>query len=78
MSEASAYQTQNPVQDRCSLCNRRDEHLTFETRPTGRDGRLQTWPFCPSCQAQIEAEKLLALDPHRLAAFAGLLRTVLK
>jgi hypothetical protein len=62
--DSPAYQTQNPAQDRCSLCGHRDEHLTFESRPTGRDGKLQTWPFCTSCWTWFNETNGAGEDPH--------------
>lgn len=41
--------SQKPRSGCCSMCSDQNGPFTHESRPTGRDGIMQQWPFCAGC-----------------------------
>jgi hypothetical protein len=59
--ETALFQSYPPRRDLCALCECRQGPFTFEPRPTGRDGAIQSWPYCAGCWRACQA--LTVADP---------------
>ena len=63
--------SEKPNAGQCSLCNVSiNGNAVWEARASGKDGRIQRWPYCPRCwSAQSDAEIDEVLLANRLLAF---------
>lgn len=58
----------------CCLCASKDAPFR-ESRPSGRNGRLQAWRFCPSCWRELEAQRRNC-DPELMRRYAFFFRFI--
>ncbi len=53
----AVFEAREPDPSLCCLCSTPAGPFTFEERPTGIGGRLQTWPFCQDCWSEYQASE---------------------
>ena len=46
------FEYRSPTRSRCCCCGcKLGPDKVIDRRPTGSEGKIQDWPFCPSCYA---------------------------